>query len=72
MAWCKEWDTPAGFESTDSGVMECQGQSYRGEGVRPLKQVFRPHVSMVASPSATGERAVGHSGELIKMRSMEI
>lgn len=30
------------------------------------------HVRMATSPSATRERDVGHSGELIKMRSIEI
>lgn len=35
-------------------------------------KVFLLHVQMATTPSAMGERAVGHSGELIKLRSIEI
>lgn len=35
-------------------------------------RVLLLHVQMATTPSATGDRAVGHSGELIKTRSIEI
>lgn len=35
-------------------------------------QLLPLHVQVATSPSAAGQGAVGHSGELIKMRLIEI